>query len=165
MLGENFKAILESVRTFQGTSTKILYTQYKRKCWIKYSFNFPFLGLIIDKTYCLTMYYHMYGDTTNTLTVRTQKGNNAAIDRWQRAGDHGNAWHRLSGLSLPLDPDTKVTFGYQNIQIWRCCQKLVCLNINRFSFFFQIFIEATKGSSYTGDIAIDYIELWPFACP
>ena len=61
------------------------------------------------------MYYHMYGATTNTLTVRTQKGNNAAIDRWQRAGDHGNAWHRLSGLSLPLDPDTKVTFGYQNI--------------------------------------------------
>ncbi|XP_022296041.2 MAM domain-containing glycosylphosphatidylinositol anchor protein 1-like [Crassostrea virginica] len=99
------KAILESVRTFQ------------------------------DQTYCLTMYYHMYGDTTNTLTVRTQKGNNAAIDRWQRAGDHGNAWYRLSGLSLALDSETK------------------------------IFIEATKGSSFTGDIAIDYVELWPFACP
>nr|XP_022298245.1 MAM and LDL-receptor class A domain-containing protein 1-like isoform X3 [Crassostrea virginica] len=99
------KAILESVRTFQ------------------------------DKTYCLTMYYHMYGDTTNTLTVRTQKGNNAAIDRWQRAGDHGNAWYRLSGLSLALDPNTK------------------------------IFIEATTGSSVTGDIAIDYIKLWPLACP
>ncbi|XP_078341216.1 MAM domain-containing glycosylphosphatidylinositol anchor protein 1-like [Crassostrea virginica] len=99
------KAILESVRTFQ------------------------------DRTYCLTMYYHMYGNTTNTLTVRTQKGNNAAIDRWQRVGDHGNAWYRLSGLSLALDHETK------------------------------IFIEATTGSSFTGDIAIDYVELWPFACP
>nr|XP_022296041.1 MAM and LDL-receptor class A domain-containing protein 1-like [Crassostrea virginica] len=99
------KAILESVRTFQ------------------------------DKTYCLTMYYHMYGDTVSTLAVRTQKGKNAAIDRWQRAGDHGNAWYRLSGLSLALDSETK------------------------------IFIEATKGSSFTGDIAIDYVELWPFACP
>ena len=79
----------------------------------KYSVNFPFLDIFVDKTYCLTMYYHMYGDTTNTLTVRTQKGNNAAIDRWQRAGDHGNAWYRLSGLSLPLDPDTKVIKTYR----------------------------------------------------
>ena len=115
MLGE--KAILESVRTFQGTSTKICIHNTKGNVEKKYSFNFPFHGLIIDKTYCLTMYYHMYGDTTNTLTVRTQKGNNAATDRWQRAGDQGNAWYLLSGLSLPLDPDTKVTFGYQNIQI------------------------------------------------
>ena len=58
------------------------------------------------------MYYHMYGATTNTLTVRTQKGNNAAIDRWQRVGDHGNAWYRLSGLSLALDSETKVIIGY-----------------------------------------------------
>ena len=60
------------------------------------------------------MYYHMYGDTTNTLTVRTQKGSNAAIDRWQRVGDHGNAWYRLSGLSLALDSETKVIIGYLN---------------------------------------------------
>ena len=74
--------------------------------------------LCTDKTYCLTMYYHMYGDTTNTLTVRTQKGNNAATDRWQRAGDHGNAWYRLSGLSLALDSETKVIImiiGYSKI--------------------------------------------------
>lgn len=162
MLGE--KAILESVRTFQGTSTKILYTQYKRKCWIKYSFNFPFLGLIIDKTYCLTMYYHMYGDTTNTLTVRTQKGNNAAIDRWQRAGDHGNAWYRLSGLSLALDPNTKVSLGCSSIQIYDIAYRNWSVWIST-HLLFQIFIEATKGSSFTGDIAIDYVELWPFACP
>ena len=29
----------------------------------------------------------------------------------------------------------------------------------------QIFIEATTGSSVTGEIAIDYVELWPLACP
>uniref|UniRef100_K1PSY1 MAM domain-containing glycosylphosphatidylinositol anchor protein 1 n=1 Tax=Magallana gigas TaxID=29159 RepID=K1PSY1_MAGGI len=88
-----------------------------------------------SKTYCLTMYYHMYGGTINTLTIRTQKGNNAAIDRWTLSGNQGDFWHHLSGVNLPLDSQTK------------------------------IIIEATKGSSYTGDIAIDYVELWPFACP
>uniref|UniRef100_K1PIW9 MAM domain-containing glycosylphosphatidylinositol anchor protein 1 n=1 Tax=Magallana gigas TaxID=29159 RepID=K1PIW9_MAGGI len=87
------------------------------------------------KTYCLTMYYHMYGDTINTLTIRTQRGSNAAIDRWKLSGDQGNVWHYLSGVNLPLDSQTK------------------------------IIIEATKGSSFTGDTAIDYVELWPFACP
>nr|XP_034308341.1 MAM and LDL-receptor class A domain-containing protein 1-like isoform X4 [Crassostrea gigas] len=87
------------------------------------------------KTYCLTMYYHMYGATINTLTIRTKNGNNAAIDRWTLTGNQGDVWHHLSGVNLPLDSQTK------------------------------IIIEATKGSSYTGDIAIDYVELWPFACP
>nr|XP_034308338.1 MAM and LDL-receptor class A domain-containing protein 1-like isoform X1 [Crassostrea gigas] len=87
------------------------------------------------KTYCLTMYYHMYGATINTLTIRTQKGNSAAIDRWKMSGNQGNVWHYLSGVNLPLDSQTK------------------------------IIIEATKGSSHTGDTAIDYVELRPFACP
>lgn len=87
------------------------------------------------KTYCLTMYYHMYGDTINTLTIRTQKGNNATIDRWKMSGNQGNVWHHLSGVNLPLDFQTK------------------------------IIMEATKGSSFTGDTAIDYVELWLFACP
>uniref|UniRef100_A0A8W8LNP9 MAM domain-containing protein n=1 Tax=Magallana gigas TaxID=29159 RepID=A0A8W8LNP9_MAGGI len=92
-------------------------------------------GAFQAKTYCLTMYYHMYGGTINTLTIRTQKVNNAAIDRWTLSGNQGDFWHHLSGVNLPLDSQTK------------------------------IIIEATKGSSYTGDIAIDYVELWPFACP
>nr|XP_034308344.1 MAM domain-containing glycosylphosphatidylinositol anchor protein 1-like [Crassostrea gigas] len=87
------------------------------------------------KTYCLTMYYHMYGATINTLTIRTQKGNSAAIDHWTLSGNQGDVWHHLSGVNLPLDSQTK------------------------------IIVEATKGSSITGDIAIDYVELWPFACP
>ncbi|XP_034308318.2 MAM domain-containing glycosylphosphatidylinositol anchor protein 1-like [Magallana gigas] len=87
------------------------------------------------KTYCLTMYYHMYGATINTLTIRTQRGNSAAIDRWTLSGNQGDVWHHLSGVNVPLDSQTK------------------------------IIIEATKGSSFTGDIAIDYVELWPFACP
>ena len=57
----------------------------------------------------------MYGDTVSTLAVRTQKGNNAAIDRWHRDGDHGNAWYRLSGLSLALDSETKVIIGDSKI--------------------------------------------------
>ncbi|XP_056001026.1 MAM domain-containing glycosylphosphatidylinositol anchor protein 1-like [Ostrea edulis] len=88
-----------------------------------------------DKTYCLTMYYHMYGDTTESLFIRTKKGNDAPITRWQKSGNQGNSWYQLSGVNLTLDSQTK------------------------------ILIEATKGSSYTGDIAIDYVELWPFACP
>uniref|UniRef100_A0A8W8LTB0 MAM domain-containing protein n=1 Tax=Magallana gigas TaxID=29159 RepID=A0A8W8LTB0_MAGGI len=81
------------------------------------------------------MYYHMYGATINTLTIRTQKGNNAAIDRWKLSGNQGNVWHHLSGVNLQLDSQTK------------------------------IIIEATKGSDFTGDTAIDYVELWSFACP
>lgn len=87
------------------------------------------------KTHCLTMYYHMYGATINTLTIRTQKENNDAIDRWKLSGSQGDVWHHLSGVNLPLDSQTK------------------------------IIIEATKGSTHTGDIAIDYVELWQFACP
>eukprot|EP00105_Crassostrea_gigas_P034978 XP_019919126.1 PREDICTED: MAM domain-containing glycosylphosphatidylinositol anchor protein 1-like [Crassostrea gigas] len=81
------------------------------------------------------MYYHMYGSYINTLTIRTQKGNNTAIDRWKLAGNQGDAWHHLSGVNLPLDSQSK------------------------------IIIEATKGANYEGDIAIDSIELMPFACP
>uniref|UniRef100_A0A8W8LPF4 MAM domain-containing protein n=1 Tax=Magallana gigas TaxID=29159 RepID=A0A8W8LPF4_MAGGI len=88
-----------------------------------------------DITYCLAMYYHMYGGYINTLTIRTQKGNNTAIDRWKLSGNQGDAWHHLSGVNLPLDSQTK------------------------------IIIEATKGAYYEGDIAIDSIELLPLACP
>uniref|UniRef100_A0A8W8LTG9 MAM domain-containing protein n=1 Tax=Magallana gigas TaxID=29159 RepID=A0A8W8LTG9_MAGGI len=88
-----------------------------------------------DITYCLAMYYHMYGGYINTLTIRTQKGNNTAIDRWILSGNQGDAWHHLSGVNLPLDSQSK------------------------------IIIEATKGAYYEGDIAIDSIELLPFACP
>ncbi|XP_056001042.1 MAM and LDL-receptor class A domain-containing protein 1-like [Ostrea edulis] len=104
-LVENSRAILETTKTFQ------------------------------DKTYCLTMYYHMYGATTKSLLIQTKKGNDAPITHWQRSGDQGNSWYQLSGVNLTLDSQTKILF------------------------------EAKKGSSFTGDIAIDYVELWPYACP
>ncbi|XP_062610652.1 MAM domain-containing glycosylphosphatidylinositol anchor protein 1-like [Saccostrea cucullata] len=88
-----------------------------------------------DKTYCLTLHYHMYGATTESLAIQTQKENEAPITHWIRSGNQGNTWHQLSGVSLHMDPQTK------------------------------ILISATHGTSYTGDIAIDYVELWPFACP
>eukprot|EP00105_Crassostrea_gigas_P044337 XP_019928485.1 PREDICTED: MAM domain-containing glycosylphosphatidylinositol anchor protein 1-like [Crassostrea gigas] len=81
------------------------------------------------------MYYHMYGGYINTLTIRTQKGNNTAIDHWKLSGNQGDAWHHLSGVTLSLDSPKK------------------------------IIIEATKGANYEGDIAIDSIKLLPLAGP
>ncbi|XP_056001021.1 MAM domain-containing glycosylphosphatidylinositol anchor protein 1-like [Ostrea edulis] len=104
-IGQHERALLETTKTFQ------------------------------DKTYCLTMYYHMYGATTESLLIQTKKVNDAHITRWQKSGNQGNIWYQLSGVNLTLDSQTK------------------------------ILIEATKGSSYTGDIAIDHVKLWPFACP
>lgn len=63
--------------------------------------------------------------------------------KWMRQIPH---FHQVSSCTVLLDSITELT-------------------INVFSSVFQIIIEATKGSSFTGDTAIDYVELWPFACP
>ncbi|XP_048741120.1 MAM domain-containing glycosylphosphatidylinositol anchor protein 1-like [Ostrea edulis] len=88
-----------------------------------------------DKTYCLSLYYHMYGSTTGTLRIQTKTGNDTSVTHWERSGDQGNSWHSLNNLTLPLDNST------------------------------QIIIEGVRGSSYYSDISVDYIVLWPFSCP
>lgn len=88
-----------------------------------------------DKMYCLTLYYHMYGTTINQLIISTKNGTNTPVDHWTKTGSQGNTWYKLSGVNLLLDSQTKVL------------------------------ITGVKGSSYYGDIAIDFVELWPFPCP
>ncbi|XP_065938518.1 MAM domain-containing glycosylphosphatidylinositol anchor protein 1-like [Magallana gigas] len=88
-----------------------------------------------DKTYCLSLYYHMYGTHMNSLIISTQNGTDTPINHWTMTGDQGNAWYRLSGLNLQLDHNTKVL------------------------------ITGEQGAYYAGDIGIDFVELWPFACP
>nr|XP_022298242.1 MAM and LDL-receptor class A domain-containing protein 1-like [Crassostrea virginica] len=88
-----------------------------------------------EKMYCLTLYYHMYGSDIKELVIATQNGTQTPVTHWSMTGDQGNVWHRLPGVSLSLDPHTKVL------------------------------ITGVHGSSFEGDIAIDFVELWPFDCP
>lgn len=88
-----------------------------------------------DKTYCLSMYYHMYGSTTGTLTIQTMNGSDPPVTHWELSGDQGNTWHYLDKLNLPLNSTTEIR------------------------------IEGSRGTNYYSDIAIDYVVLWPFACP
>ncbi|XP_061186891.1 MAM domain-containing glycosylphosphatidylinositol anchor protein 1-like [Saccostrea echinata] len=87
-----------------------------------------------DKTYCLSMYYHMYGSTTGTLKIQTRTGNDTAVTHWELTGDQGNQWYSIDKLNLPLNNNT------------------------------EIIVEAARGSNYYSDISVDYIVLWPFAC-
>lgn len=61
-----------------------------------------------DKTYCLSLYYHMYGSNIKSLIISTQNGTDAPVNHWTMTGNQGNAWYRLSGLNLQLDHNTKV---------------------------------------------------------
>lgn len=88
-----------------------------------------------DKIYCLSLYYHMYGSNIKSLIISTQNGTDAPVNHWTMTGNQGNAWNRLSGLNLRLDPQTKVL------------------------------ITGEQATNYRGDIAIDFVELWPYACP
>ncbi|XP_062621702.1 LOW QUALITY PROTEIN: MAM domain-containing glycosylphosphatidylinositol anchor protein 1-like, partial [Saccostrea cucullata] len=87
-----------------------------------------------DKTYCLSMYYHMHGSTTGTLKIQTRTGNDTAVTHWEKSGDQGNQWYSIDKLNLPLNNNT------------------------------EIIIEGFSGGSYESDISVDYIMLWPFPC-
>ncbi|XP_062595881.1 MAM and LDL-receptor class A domain-containing protein 1-like [Saccostrea cucullata] len=87
-----------------------------------------------DETYCLSMYYNMYGQTTGTLKIQTRTGNDTAVTHWKKSDGQGTKWHSIE-LYLPLNDNT------------------------------EIIIEAIRGSNFYSDIAVDYIVLWPIACP
>lgn len=65
-----------------------------------------------DKIYCLSLYYHMYGSNIKSLIISTQNGTDAPVNHWTMMGNQGNAWNRLSGLNLRLDPQTKVFYRH-----------------------------------------------------
>ncbi|CAF0718676.1 unnamed protein product [Adineta steineri] len=77
-----------------------------------------------SKTCMFTFWYHMYGDTIDTLNIHVLAG---GIDTliWSLKGDQGNEW--LQGIAyLPT-----------------CASE------------FNIIVEGIRGSSFTGDIALD----------
>lgn len=88
-----------------------------------------------DKTYCLSMYYHMYGSTQGTLKIQTITGSDPPVTHWELSGDQSNTWHSLDKLNLPLNNNTMIRF------------------------------EGIRGTNYYSDMSIDYVVLWPFACP
>ena len=74
--------------------------------------------------------YHMYGATTGTLNVDASDDNGATwTNLWTLSGDQGNIWHEAS------------------------------VNLSGYTMQIDLRIQAVKGSSYTGDIAIDLTRL------
>ncbi|XP_022786238.1 uncharacterized protein LOC111326491 isoform X2 [Stylophora pistillata] len=81
----------------------------------------------VGKSYCLSFYYHMYGDTIHSLNVF-----NGGTKVFTKAASQGNLWLKAK-ISLTT---------LQN----------------------KIKFEGIRGSSYTGDIAIDDVSLVPGIC-
>ncbi|XP_061186628.1 thyroid hormone-induced protein B-like [Saccostrea echinata] len=86
------------------------------------------------KSYCLTFYYHMFGTQTGTLTVLTQNGTSSAETKWTVSGENQDVWREVPGIDLNLDSQTK------------------------------ILITATRDNGDYGDIAVDFVQLWPYPC-
>ncbi|XP_041460949.1 MAM and LDL-receptor class A domain-containing protein 1-like [Lytechinus variegatus] len=84
--------------------------------------------------YCVGFWFHMYGQSINTLNVYIQR-NNTALDLpvWTRTGSSGNQWKE----------------GYIDV-----------VDIKDF----RVVYEAIKGRSFTGDIAIDDLDLIEGQC-
>ncbi|XP_033122979.1 MAM and LDL-receptor class A domain-containing protein 1-like, partial [Anneissia japonica] len=85
--------------------------------------------LPVTRSYSLEFYYHMYGAAMGTLKVY-RKSTNGYTSLWTRSGNQGNSWHYA-----------KVYFQRYG-------------NSNNYVVF-----EGTDGNSFTGDIAIDDINI------
>ncbi|KAK7478852.1 hypothetical protein BaRGS_00029951, partial [Batillaria attramentaria] len=87
---------------------------------------------------CLTFWYHMYGNTIGTLEVYTAPSGDLGNKAkiWTKSGSQGNLWKEAS-----ISVDTP-----NNAPI-------------------QVIFRGIRGSSYTGDIAIDDITAVPNGCP
>lgn len=88
-------------------------------------------------TQCFTFWYHMYGATIGRLVIH--QNNQGAVTSvkqiWMKSGDHGNVWRR-----------GRVTVASQGRP-------------------YTLEIIGYKGNGYTGDIAIDDLEMVTGACP
>ncbi|GFN85247.1 MAM and LDL-receptor class a domain-containing protein 1-like [Plakobranchus ocellatus] len=92
---------------------------------------------------CLTFWYHMYGTSVNALSVQLWDApvvpgvqSDKKVTIWEMRGSHGDKWLQAS-----------VDLGGPS---------------NRFAR--QVVIEAFRGSTYSGDIAVDDIKLTQGAC-
>ncbi|XP_071503079.1 MAM and LDL-receptor class A domain-containing protein 1-like [Diadema antillarum] len=89
-----------------------------------------------NQTYCLNFWYHMYGDTISTLNVKMADAMaNSTVMLYTLYGEQGDMWNEAR-----LD-----VYSYYQL--------------------FNIIMEGIRGSSYTGDIAIDDISLQSGSCP
>ncbi|XP_048740231.2 MAM domain-containing protein 2-like [Ostrea edulis] len=86
------------------------------------------------RPHCLTLYYHMFGAHTGNLSVLVTNGTSPGETKWTVSGENQDIWKQVVGIDLDLDPQT------------------------------QILITARKDNGTMGDIAVDFIELWPYRC-
>ncbi|CAF1046788.1 unnamed protein product [Didymodactylos carnosus] len=77
-----------------------------------------------SKTCAFTFWYHMFGETVNTLNILIRAGTSDSL-LWTLSGNQGNEWN-AARVSLP-----------------QCASE------------FRIIVEGIRGTSYTGDIALD----------
>ncbi|BFZ04222.1 hypothetical protein BsWGS_07261 [Bradybaena similaris] len=85
--------------------------------------------------YCFSFWYHMYGETVASLDVQLKAPNGTTFIIWVATGSHGNQW-------IQAHVDIGVSFKVAN----------------------QIVLEAVEGSSFTGDIAVDDVQLAAGLC-
>ncbi|GFR70361.1 MAM and LDL-receptor class A domain-containing protein 1 [Elysia marginata] len=91
---------------------------------------------------CMTFWYHMYGNSVGDLKVdlltpsKTPGGTPSQVVYWDESGSHGDKWIQAAVDlgAYGIDPGT------------------------------QVVIEAYRGSSYSGDIAVDDIKLTQGEC-
>ena len=85
---------------------------------------------------CFTFWYHMYGQSIGRLLIhQVENGSSLPRTLWLKSGDQGNMWRH----------------GY--------------VTVTPHSKPYTIQIEAMRGSSYTGDIAVDDVEINSGVCP
>ncbi|XP_033753484.1 MAM and LDL-receptor class A domain-containing protein 1-like [Pecten maximus] len=84
---------------------------------------------------CLRFWYHMYGQSIGSLNVYTQINGSFPRQIWTRNGNQGNMWRRGT-VTLPANHHS-----------------------------YSILIEGVRGSSYTGDIAVDDLYISDGSCP
>ena len=75
------------------------YTSYGERAKLEFSVPSSYIG----KLSCLKFYYHMYGETINTLNV--YNGNTTIFTEW---GNQGNAW-LFAKITTKLE--SKVSFA------------------------------------------------------
>ncbi|XP_061190053.1 MAM domain-containing protein 2-like [Saccostrea echinata] len=87
-----------------------------------------------NKTYCLSLAYHMYGSGMGTISIYTYNTNLGLLKKqFSVNGTQGKEWHKVD-IDLPLDRKTR------------------------------LIIMSVRGKSYQSDIAIDDVTLMPRPC-
>ncbi|XP_067654243.1 MAM and LDL-receptor class A domain-containing protein 1-like [Haliotis asinina] len=84
---------------------------------------------------CVQLWYHMFGPDINSLTVYTELKDGSRTPVWREDGDQGNQWNHMA-VTIPATSQP-----------------------------YKLVLEAKRGKSIEGDIALDDIEVTHGACP